>query len=70
MISSPRVADTALTVSATSFLGAHWFLATQTILHMGAEIVSIASGVGAFLFYLPTLTQRARTLWNKLTVDV
>lgn len=66
MIQQQRVADAALTTSAASFLGAHWFLATQTILHMGAEVVSIASGVGAFLYYLPTIVARAKSLWVKI----
>lgn len=66
MIQHPRVADAALAASVGSFLGAHWFLVAQTLLHMGAEVVSIVTGITALAFYFPAIVARIRSIRTRI----
>lgn len=59
MIDHPK-AIVALSVSGSTFMTAHWFLVTKELLHMGAEVVSIASGIAAATYYVPVVCRRIR----------
>lgn len=65
MIDHPR-AIVALSVSGSTFMTAHWFLVTEKLLHMGAEVVSIASGIAAATYYVPVVYRRVKALVAQL----
>lgn len=61
-----RAADAAAALSGASFLTAHWFLVTDKLLHMGAEVVSIGSGLAAAAYYMPVAVRRAKAVWARM----
>lgn len=55
-----------LAISGSSFMGAHWFLVTKELLHMGAEVVSIASGIAAATYYVPRVMRQVRSIVTRM----
>lgn len=52
---------TAATLAATSggsFVTAHWFLVTDQLLHFGAGLISVVTGIAALVFYIQGIVRR------------
>lgn len=66
IIDHPRSADLLATASGASFVTAHWFIVADQVVHFGANLVTIITGVAAIVMYAETAYAKVTTLVKKI----